>query len=385
MSQLRIERGKAVELAADALSLGLNALAATRGAFALRIPNSDEYLAAWHTALARLLRVRLVFRLQDSGGRVRKLDSGGGGGPLFRVAATQLQDSGKWAPVVFVTGDEVSLYDGGVVAQPPSLFCPLDAEQAGALSAALRRPAEDVLGTGVASGPYAGLVNRETITVKALDKVRTPDVWLNDEAINRWAAVCWAHALQAGRDVLVFSTHLLTLLAKGGAGNVRRWLRNRVAMRSGVPARDIPFEEAAQTAMAADQWLVPVHLEDHWGVAAVVPSEREVRYYDSMAGVPSVEVDVALRQLVRWAAGVEAEAGTAATTKPAWSSRHVFDKSLQTDCSDCGVFVCLFLSMLADDGVVWVVNAETVRRKKVRQQLAWGLLTGTYMSASACE
>lgn len=124
--------------------------------------------------------------------------------------------------------------------------------------------------------------------------------------------------------VYAFNTFFYPKLVSSGHAGLKRWTR-KVDL----------FEK--------DYILIPVHLGMHWCLATISPSEKAIRYYDSMGG-RNQECLTSLR------AYIEAESldkKKAALDTSDWTVECVEDIPQQMNGSDCGMFACKYAEYIA--------------------------------------
>lgn len=146
--------------------------------------------------------------------------------------------------------------------------------------------------------------------------------WLNDEIINAYMSLIVMRSKKMGyKKVYAFNTFFYPKLRESGYSTIRRWTR-RVDIFS------------------HDFIIVPVHLGNHWCLAIIDFTRREISYYDSMGGSSNGCCDILLDYL-------RDESNDKKKQDFDDENWRLVDKyhegiPVQRNCSDCGVFACTY-------------------------------------------
>ncbi len=149
----------------------------------------------------------------------------------------------------------------------------------------------------------------------------SPEGWLNDKVIETFLKIIAAARGQgmAHPNILVVNSYVV--------GDLKATDVKASAKKIGIEARTLP---------TIDTILFPLHVGNHWQLAAAFPKSRLLVRYDLMRGgqekQPLVAQLLAVRDWVKKAVGEAMDA--------AWDMKEV-DCPQQVDASICGVFVCL--------------------------------------------
>ena len=88
--------------------------------------------------------------------------------------------------------------------------------------------------------------------------------------------------------------------------------------------------------------LIPVHLQDHWCLAAVKIADRRISYFDSL-GKPNFTCLHAIMEYL------SQQSESKKLNLVEWYGVHCKDIPQQHNSYDCGVFVCMYGRCLAAD------------------------------------
>ena len=174
------------------------------------------------------------------------------------------------------------------------------------------------------------------ITIADLALLR-PGAWFNDSIINFYGLLLRASgeaALAEGRRgaTWIHSTFFYTRMMQNRTYDypgIRRWAK------SGNRPIDI---------FAFDRVLVPINRGNtHWALAVIDMVEHTVAYYDSLGGSGE---DV-LANLIRYLADEHSEKKSAPLQHPFSSARAPPNLPKQHNGSDCGAFVCAFMTCVS--------------------------------------
>lgn len=150
--------------------------------------------------------------------------------------------------------------------------------------------------------------------------------WLNDEIINAYMTLLVYRGAKAGNHkVHAFNTFFYPKLREAGYNSVRRWTRKVDIFN---------FEYI----------VVPVHLGNHWTLVFIDFKKRTISYYDSLAGYSDGYCDILLDYL-------RSEMSDKKKQEFSDSGWQLLNRSndgipLQNNCSDCGVFACIYAEHL---------------------------------------
>eukprot|EP00746_Dinoflagellata_sp_MGD_P032773 gnl/MRDRNA2_/MRDRNA2_17810_c0_seq1.p1 gnl/MRDRNA2_/MRDRNA2_17810_c0~~gnl/MRDRNA2_/MRDRNA2_17810_c0_seq1.p1 ORF type:complete len:385 (-),score=39.68 gnl/MRDRNA2_/MRDRNA2_17810_c0_seq1:65-1219(-) len=150
-----------------------------------------------------------------------------------------------------------------------------------------------------------------------------PGYWLNDEVINHFFSCLQK---QSHGRIWCPNSFFWPKLNSEGPQSVRRW----------APRAQVDI--AALNAV-----LVPIHLAErqHWALAAVEVQEGKVHYCDSLGLKPPGKLESRFREYLRSATGSWGASRS-------WSLvEQTTPLLMQGNCSDCGVFACMYAERLA--------------------------------------
>ena len=149
--------------------------------------------------------------------------------------------------------------------------------------------------------------------------------WLNDKIINFYMSLLMDR--EKGNNtprIHVFSSFFYSKLQKDGYAGVRRWTKK-------VNIFEMDFI------------LVPVHMGDHWCLAVIDMRNKEITYYDSLSGT-NYDCLLTLKKYL-------SDESMDKLKKPLdtmdFKIKHMDNIPLQTNHSDCGVFVCKFAEYIS--------------------------------------
>ena len=162
-------------------------------------------------------------------------------------------------------------------------------------------------------------------------KLLDPGMWLNDELINAYFDVLEKECANVGRKVYAYGSHFVTSLIEYPGGycynNVRRWSN-----------RFLPCD-----IFIAEKILVPINCGNtHWILACIYMNERKIQIYDSLisSGRP---YEAYLQCLLKYLKDERMyKCNTHLDTQPWDLISCQQDTPQQENCTDCGVFVCMF-------------------------------------------
>lgn len=151
--------------------------------------------------------------------------------------------------------------------------------------------------------------------------------WLNDEIINAYMYLLVVRGQESNhKKVYAFNTFFYPKLRETGYNSVRRWTRKV----------DI---------FSYDFLLVPVHLGNHWCLAFVDFTTKEISYYDSLGGRSNGCCDTLLDYLRFELKDKKKEE----FDDQNWDMKDKYHEDgipQQQNCSDCGVFACTYAEYL---------------------------------------
>ncbi|KAA1082505.1 Smt3-specific protease [Puccinia graminis f. sp. tritici] len=166
--------------------------------------------------------------------------------------------------------------------------------------------------------------------IKELQKLSSPPQWLNDEIINFYGSLInlKSHDQISSKalNVHCFSSFFMSQFDLGGHSGVKRWTR-KINL----------FEK--------DLILFPTNLSNlHWVLGVINNRKKRFEYYDSLAGRNS-DVLSKLRRYYQdeWQAKKSEDVDLTE-----WSDYQP-KVPLQSNSSDCGVFVCQFMYSLSQN------------------------------------
>lgn len=171
---------------------------------------------------------------------------------------------------------------------------------------------------------------------KELARLMSPHLWLNDEIINFWGVMINLHSLSSGHhpkgdtpkllDVHCFSSFLFSQFELGGHEVVKRWTKKVDLFQKHLV-------------------LFPINLENmHWVLGVINNRQKRFEYYDSLGG----RNPDALRKLRRYYQDEHRAKKQANLALTDWTDYQPM-VPLQSNSSDCGVFVCQFMHSLSRD------------------------------------
>lgn len=182
--------------------------------------------------------------------------------------------------------------------------------------------------------PSRALVNAHRISIKVNDLLTLKDkTWLNDEIVNFYMALLQQQTKQPDwtglKNVYIQSSFFYQQLSHDPNGrpcfyydNVTRWTKH------------INIFETTK-------FIIPIHLPNHWVLAIIDFSLKQIQYYDSLGRNGSAICDMLMKYLKT---EHEKKLGVPMDITD-WSSMDV-DCPMQNNGSDCGAFVCSVCCML---------------------------------------
>lgn len=150
--------------------------------------------------------------------------------------------------------------------------------------------------------------------------------WLNDEIINAYMTLLVHRGQKPGfRRVHTFNTFFYPKLRESGYNSVRRWTRK-------VDIFDFDFI------------TVPVHLGNHWTLVFIDFKQRTISFYDSLGGYQDQHCDILLDYLRNEMSDKKKQE----FSDSGWQllNRSCDGIPQQDNCSDCGVFTCIYAEHL---------------------------------------
>ena len=208
-------------------------------------------------------------------------------------------------------------------------------------------------------GESTVLIEKFNIEVsrKTLSCLR-PLEWLSDEVVNFYFSL-----IQSENDgVFCWNSFFYTKLSSGGYNysGVRNW-----AAKRGIDWFDGNI----------DIMLIPLHISDqaHWAVGVVDLKHKTTTYLDSLGAENPIFHTVILNYLDDESR--TRKPGKAKFDRDSWSARGApMNLSLQTNGSDCGVFICMYALAIARGKDVSCVTPESV--EPMRKRIAIDIVSG---------
>lgn len=152
--------------------------------------------------------------------------------------------------------------------------------------------------------------------------------WLNDEVINAYFSLIVARGKGSNKKkVYAFNTFFYPKLRDSGYSSVKRWTRKV----------DI---------FSFDYLLVPIHLGNHWCLAFIDFTRRQISYYDSLGGSPNNCCDNLLDYL-RYESNDKKKQDFDDENWRLINSYSQQGIPQQRNGSDCGVFACTYAEYLS--------------------------------------
>lgn len=195
------------------------------------------------------------------------------------------------------------------------------------------------------------------VTYKTLQCLRDGE-WLSDEVVNFYFSLIQEKSVSEGKKIFCWNSFFYSKLTSSGYNGVRNWTNRR----------NIDLFDLNQVEVV----LIPVHVVDHWALGVVDMKDKSTTYLDSL-GSDSIEFHSIARSYLQ-AEFAEKHKGKAMD----WSqwSRRPPPKSLplQTNGSDCGVFICMYALAIASGYDLNAVNDGRV--PVMRRRIAYSMAKG---------
>ncbi|XP_009947062.1 PREDICTED: sentrin-specific protease 2-like [Leptosomus discolor] len=175
--------------------------------------------------------------------------------------------------------------------------------------------------------------------------------WLNDEVINFYMMLLIERSKKAGYPTLhAFSTFFYRKLVSGGYQAVRRWTR-------GVDL----FKQ--------DLVLVPIHLTDHWTLAAIDMRKKTIKYLDSLGQ----KGDKICATLFQYLQEESREKRKMELPFSEWTLRSMEPHEIpqQFNNSDCGMFLCKYADYISQDKPLAFTQSHM---PYFRRRMVWEIL-----------
>ncbi|XP_072034380.1 sentrin-specific protease 3-like [Amphiura filiformis] len=186
------------------------------------------------------------------------------------------------------------------------------------------------------------------ITLTADDLYTLADhQWLNDNIVN---AYMYLITTSCKKKVFAHSTFFYTKLSKPNKGydSVRRWT-DQVDL------------------FAQDLVLIPVHIRNHWTLAAIHVQQHRIEYYNSLGSNNSRVMGNLIQYLRREASTRERHLFTALK----WGTGFMKGLPQQKNGSDCGVYVCQYAKRICYGKQVKFTTMESMAfRTEMCKELA---------------
>lgn len=183
----------------------------------------------------------------------------------------------------------------------------------------------------------------------------TDGQWLSDEIVNFYFSLLHEKAGDA-RKIFCWNSFFFQKLSGSGYAGVRNW----------TARKQIDLFDLEQVELV----LMPVHLVDHWALGVVNMREKTTMYLDSL-GTDSSE----FHKIIVGYLDEEFSVKHASEPKPVWKkSKSPKNLPLQSNGSDCGVFICMYALALASGGNLQEATAERV--PVMRRRIACDIVRG---------
>lgn len=224
---------------------------------------------------------------------------------------------------------------------------------------------------------YEELAIINNVPIKGVDFVRLkPNEWLNDEIVNGFMGLIlerakrWEKALgempegDPRRESTVprvqvqnsffygrlFELDRATGKRKYNYASVRRWTKR-------------------YDVFSYDYMFVPINQSNtHWTLAVVNFRDKRIEYYDSMAGSGREVLD----NLMHWVRDEMEHKKKSVLDESEWETiSHGLNVPQQTNCDDCGMFLCMFADFLARGANI---NFSALHMNYFRARMAHELL-----------
>jgi Ulp1 family protease len=179
--------------------------------------------------------------------------------------------------------------------------------------------------------------------------------WLSDEVLNFYFALLHEKAGEA-RKIFCWNSFFFSKLSSSGYTGVRNW----------TTRKNIDLFNDDQVELI----LMPVHLGDHWALGVVNMRLRTTMYLDSLGG-DSPDFHAHIQGYL------EEEYKSKRPGKPSliWGrEKPLKNLPLQSNGSDCGVFVCMYALALASGGDL--LGATSDRVPVMRRRIACDIVRG---------
>ncbi|OAV94922.1 hypothetical protein, variant 1 [Puccinia triticina 1-1 BBBD Race 1] len=168
--------------------------------------------------------------------------------------------------------------------------------------------------------------------IKELQILSLPAQWINDEIINYYGSLINLQSQNQrslkALDVHCFSSFFMSQFDLGGHQNVQRWTRKINLFQK-------------------DLILFPINLSNlHWVLGVINIQQKRFEYYDSLGGSNS-KVLLKLRRYYK----DEYQTKNSDNADLAQWTDYQPEVPLQSNSSDCGVFVCQFMHSLSQNSI----------------------------------
>ena len=171
------------------------------------------------------------------------------------------------------------------------------------------------------------------ITCKTL-RCLGPEEWLSDEVVNFYFSL-----LQESSEDKVFcwnSFFYTKLTSPAGYAGVKSWTAKR------------NISLFPRTGSSIKRMLIPVHTVDHWSLGVVDFEKKCTRFLDSLGGVAGNDFHDIIMNYLKQELKQSNGASEDPTLLEGWRRKKNHRKlPLQTNGSDCGVFICMYALALA--------------------------------------
>ena len=179
--------------------------------------------------------------------------------------------------------------------------------------------------------------------------------WLSDEIVNFYFSLLHEKAGDA-RKIFCWNSFFFQKLTNSGYAGVRSW----------TTRKQIDLFDPEQVELV----LMPVHLVDHWALGVVNMRDRTTMYLDSLGSDSQDFHTIITRYLDE-----EFAAKHPSDQKPVWSrKKSPKNLPLQSNGSDCGVFICMYALALASGGNLLEATADRV--PVMRRRIACDIVRG---------
>ena len=156
--------------------------------------------------------------------------------------------------------------------------------------------------------------------------------WLSDEVVNFYFALVQERAAKRGTvRVFCWTSFFFSKLVANGYSGVKNWTSRK------------QIDLFADT----DLILIPVHVVDHWALGVVDLKNKTTQYLDSLGASPeSLDFHSVILEYLRCEFGAK-RPGSELDTKAFKRLAPPTDLPLQSNGSDCGVFICMYALVIA--------------------------------------